>query len=99
MPWAPKRSCLWPGCRLRQAAAYCADHAAVNSRNHQGLPRQARGLGAEFARAKRLVIERDGSRCQLRLRGCTVVATTADHIVPRSRGGTAHPSYLRASCA
>jgi 5-methylcytosine-specific restriction protein A len=86
------------GCGRRQDAAYCADHLRLSPRNHHGLPRQAHGLGADFARANRLVIERDGGRCQLRLKGCAVIATTADHILPRSRGGSAHPSNLRASC-
>jgi len=98
MPWAPEQRCLARGCCRRQGEPYCRDHARLSPRNHHGVPRQARGLGVEFERAKRLVIERYGGRCQLRLAGCTVVATTADHIVPRSRGGTAHPSNLRASC-
>ena len=61
------------------------------SHNHRGVPRQQRGLGADFERAKGFVIERDRRRCQLRMPGCTSVATTADHIVPRSGGGTAAP--------
>ena len=57
-----------------------------------------RGLGQEFERAKRFVVERDGGHCQLRRPGCTHLATTADRIVPRSRGGTTELSNLRASC-
>ena len=98
MPWAPVRLCGWPGCTRRQAPSHCAVHAPLTSRNHFGVHRQARGLGAAFNRAKRFVIEHDGGRCQLRLPGCTKIATTADHIVRRSNGGTANLSNLRASC-
>ncbi len=96
--WAPLRVCRWLGCRRRQDAAYCGLHSRLSPRNHRGILRQARGLGPDFERAKRLVIERDGGRCQLRLAGCTTVATTADHIVPRSKGGTSAMGNLRASC-
>ena len=98
MPWAPEQRCLARRCQRRQGEPYCRDHASLSPRNHRGIPRQARGLGAAFERAKRLVIESDGGRCRLRLVGCTGVATTADHILPRSRGGSADPSNLRASC-
>ena len=98
MPWAPARACLWPGCRRRQDGPYCVVHAKLSPRNHHGVPRQTHGLGATFDRLKPLVIARDGGRCRLRLRGCTVTATTADHIVPRSRGGQTVLENLRASC-
>lgn len=50
--------------------------------------------------ALRLVIlDRDGHTCQLRLAGCTTVATHADHIVPISEGGKRlDPDNVRASC-
>ena len=98
MPWAPDRRCLWLGCTVRQRAPYCRTHVALTSRNHSGVARQRRGLGPEFERAKRLVIQRDAGRCQLRLRGCTAIATSADHVIPRSWGGSGHPTNLRASC-
>jgi hypothetical protein len=41
---------------------------------------------------------RDGGRCRLRLPGCTVIGTTADHIIPRSRGGRTTLENLRATC-
>lgn len=45
------------------------------------------------------VIERDGGKCQLRIPGiCTGTATTADHIVPVSKGGPDRTDNLRASC-
>jgi 5-methylcytosine-specific restriction endonuclease McrA len=57
----------------------------------------AQRFGPGWARISRLVIERDGHECQLRLPGCTLVAT-ADHVLPRSRGGTSDPENLRAAC-
>ena len=98
MPWAPVGPCLWRGCLRRQTGTYCVDHSRLSTHNHRGVRRQARGLGADFERAKRAVIRRDGGRCQLRLLGCTVLATSADHLVPRARGGTADPGNLRAAC-
>ncbi|MGE3794455.1 MAG: HNH endonuclease [Dehalococcoidia bacterium] len=58
-----------------------------------------RGIsGYEWERRRQAVIERDGGLCQLRLEGCTEIATTADHIVPMALGGTEDLGNLRASC-
>jgi len=40
-----------------------------------------------WERVRRLVTERDEFRCQLRLPGCTTVATERDHIVAIADGG------------
>lgn len=98
MPWAPLRRCLEPDCHERQNGSRCARHARTSSRNHRGVSRQARGLGAEHDRLRPLVLERDGYRCRLRLPGCTLTATTADHVVPRSAGGATTMVNLRAAC-
>jgi len=45
-----------------------------------------------------LVLTRDRYRCQINGPKCTTTATTADHIKPKSEGGTDEPSNLRASC-
>jgi 5-methylcytosine-specific restriction endonuclease McrA len=58
----------------------------------------AERFGAGWATISRKVIERDGGVCQLSLPGCTVVATTADHIISRSQGGDSDPANLRAAC-
>lgn len=45
------------------------------------------------------VLFRDGYECQLRLDCCTGLATTVDHIVPKSKGGRDTPANLQAACA
>lgn len=45
------------------------------------------------------VLRRDSFECQLRLDVCAGVATTADHIIPKSRGGADTMSNLQAACA
>ena len=60
---------------------------------------QRPGLGRPWRRMKANVISRDGGICQLRYAGvCIETATTADHIVPRSQGGSDKADNLRASC-
>lgn len=44
------------------------------------------------------VLARDGHRCQLRLDGCTTVATQAHHLLGREVAGD-DPEHLVASCA
>lgn len=44
------------------------------------------------------VLSRDGYRCQIRLDGCTTIATQADHIRPREVAGDGLDN-LRAACA
>lgn len=56
--------------------------------------RQARGLDAEYDRNRPLVLARDGYRC----RYCGGPAATADHVRPRSEGGTSSMSNLVAAC-
>jgi 5-methylcytosine-specific restriction endonuclease McrA len=56
------------------------------------------GSTTAWRRLRALVLDRDEHTCQVRLPGCTGVATHADHITPKSRGGTDHPGNLRGSC-
>jgi 5-methylcytosine-specific restriction protein A len=65
-----------------------------------GNKRASRSVsGYAWQRIRQAVIERDGGVCTLRLPGCTVTATTADHIIGVAQGGSDNPSNLRASCA
>lgn len=48
---------------------------------------------------RRIVLARDGRRCQLRIPGvCTIDATEVDHITPRSLGGGDDLPNLRSVC-
>ena len=44
------------------------------------------------------VLNRDGWKCRYCRCVLTTVNATVDHIVPRSRGGSGHPSNLAACC-
>ena len=44
------------------------------------------------------MLERDGYVCQMRLPGCTHVATTANHIRQRARGGRSTLDNYEAAC-
>lgn len=56
--------------------------------------------GRRAAEMTARVLERDGYRCQLRLSVCVGTATSADHIVPKSRAPelTWALSNLQAAC-
>jgi 5-methylcytosine-specific restriction protein A len=45
------------------------------------------------------ILIRDEFLCRIRGPRCTVAATCVDHIIPKARGGTDHPSNLQAACA
>ena len=70
--------------------------AAAKHEKRRGSSHERYGSG--WASISKAVIERDGGVCQLQLPGCTHRATTADHIQPRSKGGTAAMSNLQAAC-
>ncbi len=69
---------------------------STSSRCPQHAIHRLRG-GARVALHQR-ILNRDLRRCQLRLPGCTLIATCVDHVLPLAAGGTDHPSNLRASC-
>ena len=69
MPLAPLRRCRRPGCLERQSGSWCARHRNLSARNHRGVPRQARGHGAAFDRAKR-ELAANPQPCALGLEGC-----------------------------
>lgn len=57
------------------------------------------GSTRAWRRTRALVLNRDRHQCRLQLDGCTRAAEHVDHVIPRSKGGTDHPSNLRAACA
>jgi 5-methylcytosine-specific restriction endonuclease McrA len=54
------------------------------------------GGGHEALRSS--VLERDNYECQMRLAGCTGVATTTNHIRQRARGGRSTLDNYEAAC-
>lgn len=54
---------------------------------------------AAWPKVRIVILVRDGYECQVRLPGCTEIATEVDHIVPALKGGAPLDlSNLRASC-
>jgi hypothetical protein len=54
--------------------------------------------GRASQRMTQLVLETYGRECHLRLKGCTRVATTKDHVVPYSHGGADVLENYRPAC-
>src|SRR3954464_587513 len=61
-------------------------------------PDHARYHGPAWRAIRQFVFIRDRATCQLRLPGCTIVATVADHIVEVAAGGSDDPWNVRAVC-
>lgn len=59
--------------------------------------RWAAGSTTTWRRVRALVLERDRHRCQLRLPGCTTIATQVHHTRPRELAGD-DPRWLQAVC-
>lgn len=80
MPRAP-RKCPNPGCENRiTTSRYCPEHTTWHW--PKNTPR-----GAEHSAWARAVLKRDKRHCQIQGPNCTGVATEADHILNRKRGG------------
>jgi 5-methylcytosine-specific restriction protein A len=58
--------------------------------------RDSQRYGAAWRRARKRQLEADGYRCQLRLPGCTVRATTVDHV--NGAENDPHHTALRSLC-
>lgn len=96
MPRA-RQVCSTPGCpELQPCVRHDPARDPRSSRNHRGVRRQAREHGAPY---DALVREFRGQPCALQLdAGCTGIATGADLILPRSRGGLAVRENARPAC-
>jgi 5-methylcytosine-specific restriction endonuclease McrA len=56
------------------------------------------GSTTRWRKTRWYVLERDGYVCHIGDVGCTEKAEHVDHIIPKSMGGSDHPSNLRAAC-
>lgn len=78
------RPCLTCG-NLSTNGSYCPIHQ----------PRTGRGSTRQWRNIRLAVLQRDHYRCQQ----CGRPANHVDHVIPKARGGTDHPSNLQALCA
>lgn len=87
------KPCLHHGCAATvRNGSWCPVHAPPQPTTAE------RGYGGSWARTSARIIQRDGGVCQLRLSGCTVRATTTDHVVPKLHGGSDEDGNLVAAC-
>lgn len=95
MPHKPASPCRIPGCpNLRPCSVHPPPKPFESS-----TPRRRYGRsGWAYQRTVQAVLKRDGGICRLRLPGCAIQATTADHIISPRRGGTDELDNLRAAC-
>ena len=91
----PARPCLTCQ-RLTTNGTRCdpCRRAKVRTRSAQRGTRTEQGYGNDWLRLRDSILIRDGHRCHY----CGNPATTADHVVPRSKGGADDPSNLVACC-
>lgn len=94
---ATQQVCSSPGCPELVERGACRRHDAsrrpTSSRNHRGIPRQARGYDRAYELDRKPLL---GRPCELKLPGCLGLANSADHVIPVSQGGRGGP--LRPAC-
>lgn len=88
------------------ATAVCAEPGCPNFRPCPIHPEPDRRSPSSRATGRRdwrktraRILARDRHRCQLKLPGCTTLATQVDHVIPVTAGGTDADGNLRAACA
>lgn len=80
-------------CGRISPARYCPDHKPKPRQGSRG------GSTRQWRKLRARVLARDGYRCRLGLKGCTLDATHAAHVRARSKGGQDTMANLVASCA
>lgn len=90
--------CLEDGCRNLTRGTRCTAHQTIRNRKKVAGQQAYRQPGWKALRLR--VLARDGYQCQMRLPGCTEVATTVDHMDAASLVGPGLPpdSRCRAAC-
>jgi 5-methylcytosine-specific restriction endonuclease McrA len=69
-------------------------------RVHAATPMTTQRSQRPWSRIRNLILDHNTTgRCHINGPHCTTWATTVDHIIPITDGGTDHPANLRPACA
>ena len=92
----PVRACLSCGKLHRAGGSRCEGcrRGAERERSRSRGTRSEQGYDNRWLILRDWVLQRDGWQCHY----CPSVATTADHLLPKSRGGLSVPINLVACC-
>jgi 5-methylcytosine-specific restriction protein A len=95
MPGRPLHPCAQNGCPvlLPHGTSRCEKHQ-LPSRDRSRPSRHARGYSAAWDRLRRQILERDHHTCVY----CGAPATSVDHRIAKSLGGSDDPENLVAAC-
>jgi 5-methylcytosine-specific restriction endonuclease McrA len=93
-----KRVCLEPGCPLLTTATRCPAHARARqaARDAKRGTAAQRGYNREYQANRRALLAAGPHLCSW---GCGRLATTADHVVPLSKGGGNQLDNLIPACS
>ncbi|WJY13617.1 HNH endonuclease signature motif containing protein [Pectobacteriaceae bacterium CE90] len=102
MPLATPRACRCRGCRktTTHKSGYCEDHRSIGWQSYKpGMNRHRRGYGTGWETLRAQVLRRDNYLCvECKKNGIATRASTVDHVLPKSQGGTDAESNLQSLC-
>ncbi|EQB4040705.1 HNH endonuclease [Cronobacter sakazakii] len=103
MPPKTPKACRKRGCghSTTDRSGYCEAHKSAGwERHNKGQSAAQRGYGAEWRKARNIVIKRDKGLCQICKReGVIRPGSSVDHIIAKAHGGTDDPSNLECICS
>ena len=107
MPSKPPSACRRPGCRGLVRGGVCSVCGPLRAesnwdayhRDRNATSRHQRGYGRNWEKLRTLILANAVFCRQCAAHGLVVLATTVDHIIPKSWGGTDAEENLQALCA